>query len=174
METKEKPQSKKTTEPAEAPKKGRPQEEYAEALVRIYGQDIPASRNIYTGLTRIKGVSWAVANIICYNLKIDKRMKVGDLGKEWIAKIEHELNHLKLPVFMMNRRSDFEGGEHKHLLANNLDIVKEFDIKREKKMKSYRGLRHASGQPVRGQRTRSHFRAKKRATGMKKNNDKKA
>jgi len=27
-----------------------------------------------------------------------------------------------------------------------------------KKMKSYKGWRHSLGQPVRGQRTRSHFR----------------
>ena len=27
-----------------------------------------------------------------------------------------------------------------------------------KKIKSYKGWRHAMGQPVRGQRTRSHFR----------------
>jgi ribosomal protein S13 len=41
-------------------------------------------------------------------------------------------------------------------------------------MKSYKGIRHSAGQPVRGQRTRSHFRAKKKATGLRKTNDKKA
>jgi len=41
----------------------------------------------------------------------------------------------------------------------------EFDIKRLKKIKSYRGLRHVLGQPVRGQRTRGHFR-KNKAVGV--------
>jgi ribosomal protein S13 len=77
--------------------------------------------------------------------------------------------------YMKNRRKDPETGESKHLLANDLDITKEFDIKRLKKMKSYRGLRHSFGLPVRGQRTRSHFKRKKGAkVGIKKTNDKKA
>ena len=62
----------------------------------------------------------------------------------------------------MNRRKDIESGETKHLIGSELELQKEFDIKRLKKIRSYRGLRHALGQPVRGQRTRSHFRAKKR------------
>jgi len=44
------------------------------------------------------------------------------------------------------------------------------DIKRLKKIRSYRGLRHAMGQPTRGQSTRSHFRTnRKRGVGMKVN-----
>ena len=43
-----------------------------------------------------------------------------------------------------------------------LELQKEFDIKRLKKIKSYRGLRHSTGQPVRGQRTKSHFRTNRR------------
>jgi small subunit ribosomal protein S13 len=39
-------------------------------------------------------------------------------------------------------------------------LKKEFDIKRLKKIRSYRGLRHATGRPVRGQRTKGHFRSK--------------
>ena len=34
----------------------------------------------------------------------------------------------------------------------------EFDIKMMKMIKSYKGVRHAIGQPVRGQRTKAHFR----------------
>ena len=36
--------------------------------------------------------------------------------------------------------------------------TKEFDIKRLQKAKTYRGLRHAWGLPVRGQKTRSYFK----------------
>lgn len=49
-------------------------------------------------------------------------------------------------------------------------MKREFDIRRLKKIRSYRGLRHATGQPTRGQRTKSHFRAhgKKKAVGVQK------
>ena len=60
------------------------------------------------------------------------------------------------------------------MLTNDLDIQKEFDIKRLKKIKSYRGLRHAQGLPVRGQRTRSHFRKKGGAVSVRKKDDSKA
>jgi small subunit ribosomal protein S13 len=39
-----------------------------------------------------------------------------------------------------------------------LDLSRDFDIRRMKKIRSYKGWRHATGQPVRGQRTKSHFR----------------
>jgi small subunit ribosomal protein S13 len=46
-------------------------------------------------------------------------------------------------------------------------MKKEFDIKRLRKIKSYRGIRHASKLPVRGQRTRANFRRKGHAVGVK-------
>ena len=47
-------------------------------------------------------------------------------------------------------------------------MKREFDIKRMKKIKSYKGARHSAGQPVRGQRTRSHFRSRGKAVGVTK------
>jgi small subunit ribosomal protein S13 len=47
-------------------------------------------------------------------------------------------------------------------------MKRDFDIKRLREIKSYRGIRHALKQPSRGQRTRSHFRSKKKAMGVKK------
>ena len=49
----------------------------------------------------------------------------------------------------------------------HLDIKKEFDIKRLREIKSYRGIRHSAKLPSRGQRTRSHFRKKGIAMGVK-------
>jgi small subunit ribosomal protein S13 len=37
-------------------------------------------------------------------------------------------------------------------------LRKEFDIKRLKKIKAYRGVRHSAHLPVRGQRTKANFR----------------
>lgn len=159
----------------EQKKRAPPQEEQTEILVRIFGQDIPGSKNIYVGLTKIKGVSWAISNALCLQLKLNKHMRIGELNKEAIARIEKGLIHLEIPAYLKNRRSDFDSGEDKHLFSNDLDMRKEFDIKRLKKIKSYKGIRHAHGLPVRGQRTRSHFRTKGRSTGrVAKKNDTKA
>lgn len=145
--------------------------ENQETLIRILGQDMLGSKGIYVSLTKIKGVSWAIANAVCHNLNLDRRKKVVSLSKEDIKKIEHELMHIKVPVFMKNRRSDIDTGEDLHLLTTNLDIKREFDIKRLKKIKSYKGIRHSLGLPVRGQKTRSHFRTKGRAVGVAKKKD---
>jgi len=59
---------------------------------------------------------------------------------------------------LFNRRRDFDTGEDLHLIASDLKLRKEFDIKNLKEIKSYRGMRHAFGLPVRGQRTKGHFR----------------
>ncbi len=162
---KEKKQQEKKPEVKEKPKK----EEIAyESLVRIFGYDIPGSKNIYTGLTRIKGISWTLSRAICVGLAIPISKKISELTKPEIAQIESFLEKLPVPDYLKNRRNDLETGETKHLLGTDLEITKDFDIKRLRKMKSYRGLRHGLGQPVRGQRTRSHFRKKKTATVGKK------
>ncbi len=130
-------------------------------IIRILATDIPGNKNVYTGLTRIKGVSWSVANAICHFLKLDKNQKMAALSKERVEEITAYLKNLQLPNFLLNRRNDLETGAKAHILTSELDLKKEFDIKRLKKIKSYRGLRHSLGQPVRGQRTRSHFRKNK-------------
>ena len=153
----------------------RPQEERTEVLIRIFGYDIPGSRGLLAGLTRIKGVSWAISNAICIRLGMPRNKKISELSKEEIKKIEEFLPKITVPDYMKNRRFDRETGETKHIFGSDLDIVREFDIKRLKKIKSYKGVRHAFKLPVRGQRTRSHFRTNKtKAGGRVKKNEKKA
>lgn len=143
-------------------------EEEHEILVRIYGQDIRGSKNIYVGLTKIKGASWTISGIVCKNLNLDKRMKISDLSKDQIKNITEELKNLSAPDFLKNRQRDLDTGESKHFLGVDLDMKREFDIKRMKKIKSYRGIRHSMKLPVRGQRTRSNFRKSGIAVGVKK------
>lgn len=140
------------------------------SIVRIMQTDIPGNKNTLTGLTYIKGISWSVSNAICRIMKMDPNKKISDISKGDIEKIIKFLGKLEIPSFLVNRRNDFETGEDGHLIGTNLDMKKEFDIRRLKKIRSYRGLRHAFGHPTRGQRTRSHFRAKgkKKAIGVKK------
>lgn len=165
QETKKKNVSKKEMVHFKEPKK-----EFV-SIVRIVQTDIPGNKNILVGLTYIKGVSWAISNALCKILKIDKNKGISELKEDDINKITTFLKNPTLPNYLMNRRNDFETGRNYHLITNDLDIKKEFDIRRLKKIRSYRGLRHALGQPTRGQRTRSHFRGKgKKAVGVSSKN----
>ena len=151
--------------------KGRRPEEkkFEEKLIRILAKDIEGGLNVYVGLTKIKGISWGLSNAICKSLNLDKKRKIGSLTKEEIEKINNFLKDAKVPVYLLNRKLDSETGENKHLIGSNLELQKELDIGRLKKIKSYRGLRHALNLPLRGQRTRSHFRRNKRkSVGIKK------
>ena len=168
MKTKKiKPESKQE----EADKKPYQQDtKYEETLVRIMATDIPGNKKLLTGLTYIKGVGWSISNALIKILKLNSEKKIADLEKKEIKEIEDFLkNPEKLPEFLKNRRNDFETGKDSHLVGSNLDMKKEFDIRRLKKIRSYRGLRHAFGHPTRGQRTRAHYRAKgkKKAIGVK-------
>jgi len=161
---------------AEEQKNKKPEKKEARAepavtgkIIRILQTDIPGNKNIYAGLTRIKGVSWSISNALCILLNLEKKRKVETLSKEEITKIEDFLRKAEFPKFLLNRKKDLITGEDKHLIGSDLDLAKELDIKRLKKIRSYRGLRHATGQPTRGQKTRSHFREnRKKGVGIKK------
>src|SRR4030042_4430706 len=155
----EEKQKQKKAEKQEKPEKQRkPEIEEHEVLVRIFGYDIPGSKNLYTGLTRIKGVSWAISNAVCLKIGFPKSKKVSEISKAEIQKIENFLEELPIYDFLKNRRTDVETGKTGHFYGTDLDMKRDFDIKRLREIKSYRGIRHALKQPVRGQRTRSHFR----------------
>ena len=150
--------------------KHKPEEKkYEEKLIRILSKDIEGGLKLYVGLTKIKGISWSLANAICRYLNLDKNRKIGSLSKEEIEKINSFIKNPKIPSYLLNRKMDIETGENRHLIGSDLELQKEMDIGRLKKIKSYRGYRHALGLPLRGQRTKSHFRKnKKRGVGIKK------
>jgi small subunit ribosomal protein S13 len=137
----------------------------ARGVVRIIATDIPSNSTVYAGLTRIKGISWSIANAICHSLDIERTKKMSSLTETEIERIVDFLKNPNLPSFLMNRRRDIATGYDKHLIKTDLDLQKEFDIRNMKKIRSYKGWRHALGQPVRGQRTKSHFR-RGRAIGV--------
>jgi small subunit ribosomal protein S13 len=140
------------------------------SIVRILQTDIPGNKRLLVGLTYIKGISWSISNAICKIIKLDPNKKISELNETELKSIEEFLKNPTLPPFLVNRRKDFNSGKDIHLVTTELDITKEFDIRRLKKIRSYRGLRHALGQPTRGQRTRSHFRGKgkKKSIGVQK------
>ncbi len=140
-----------------------------ERVVRILSQDIEGGMSIYSGLTKIKGISWTFSNAICKKLGIDKKRKIGSLTEAEIKKISDFIKNPDIPKYLVNRRKDFETGKDTHLIGSDLELKKEFDIKRLKKIKSYKGYRHIAGLPVRGQRTRSNFRKNKaKGAGIRK------
>ena len=168
QKTEEKPKQKKPEKVEKVERKKPDEREEYESLVRIFGYDIPGSKNLYTGLTRIKGISWTISNAICIKLGFPKSKRISELSKQEIQKIEQFLDDIKIYDFLKNRRTDIETGQTAHYYGTDLDMKRDFDIKRLREIKSYRGIRHALKQPVRGQRTRSHFRKKGRAMGVKK------
>jgi len=142
---------------------------YDERIIRILSEDIEGKKTVYVGLTQIKGVSWSFSNAVCKILGIDKKRKIGSLTDEEIKKISEFIKNPSLPEYILNRRKDFSTGQNLHLVGSDLELRKEFDIKRLKKIKSYRGIRHSAGLPVRGQRTKSNFRKNRRkGAGIKK------
>ncbi len=127
-------------------------------IVRIAGTDIDGRLKTAYGLAEIKGVGYNLAVAICRMLGIDPEKRIGFLTDAEIRKIESALEDPKkigLPSWMLNRRKDYETGEDKHLIGADLIFVVRQDIEREKRIKSWRGIRHALGLKVRGQRTRT-------------------
>ena len=139
---------------SENPRLKTDEKKYEEKLIRVLSKDIEGGLNLYVGLTKIKGISWSLANAICRSLNLDKSRKIGSLSKEEIEKINDFLKNPKMPVYLLNRKVDIDTGEDKHLIGSDLELQKELDIGRLKKIRSYRGYRHATGLPVRGQRTK--------------------
>jgi len=144
-----------------------------EGFVRILDTDLPSNISVFIGLTKIKGIGFNLASAICNYLNIDKNKKLKELNAQEISKINSFTTSFQnLPSWLFNRRKDLESGSNMHLFTTKLDLTKEVDIRRMKKIRSYKGIRHSLGLPVRGQRTKSHFR-KGRAVGVQKEKSKK-
>lgn len=132
-------------------------------IVRLADKDIPGEVPTVHAITLVKGASFMYANAACNVLKLDKKLKIGDLPSAEFEKLEDCLRNpakYKIPEWLFNRRKDRDTGEDKHILSSDLDLAKKFDIQFLRKIKSYRGFRHGRGDKglkvkVRGQRTRS-------------------
>ena len=133
-------------------------------FVRIANTDIDGNKQVAHGLTKIKGVGFMFSNMVCNIANIDKKTKIGYLKDEDIKKldgiIKNPTRH-NAPVWMLNRRKNIEDCTNNHLVTSDLAFSVENDIKMMKKIRSYKGIRHGMGLPVRGQRTKSNFRKNK-------------
>ena len=139
-------------------------------IVRVFSTDLDGNKKLLYAMTKIKGVSLPLANAALHKANVQREKKALQLTDEEINKIEDVLKNPaeNFPVWMLNRRKDVETGEDTHQYLSDLTFGLEKDMRRLKKIKSYRGMRHQKGLPVRGQRTRSNFRRNKgKATGVK-------
>lgn len=133
-------------------------------IVRVKNTDLKGDKKINIALQSIKGISFMMANAICQAANIDQTKKAGELSDDEIKNIEAVIENpvkYNIPKFLFNRKIDPETGESKHLFGTDVKYVMEQDIRLMKKIKSYKGVRHTLGLPVRGQRTKSNFRKNK-------------
>ena len=147
-------------------------------FVRIANTDLDGGKPIRHALTKIKGVSYMFSNAICNTANIEKAKKTGYLTDEEAAKIDKVIKNpvdFKIPTWLFNRKKDPDDNTDKHIVSSTLAFTQDNDIKMMKKMRSYKGIRHSLGLPVRGQRTRSNFRKNKgKVMGVKRKEGAKA
>ena len=114
-------------------------------MPRLLGVDIPNNKRVEFALQYIYGIGPARAKIICGECGIPESMRASELNEELINKIMN---------VVAERQYKLEGDLSREIIGN---------LKRLSAIKSYRGLRHAKGLPVRGQRTSTNARTRKGA-----------
>ena len=110
-------------------------------MARISGIDIPKDKRGAIALTYIYGICKSLALTILENAKVDQNKKVSDWDDKEIASIREVVGSLTI-----------EG---------ELRSETQLNIKRLMDIGSYRGIRHRTGLPLRGQRTKNNSRTRK-------------
>ena len=130
-------------------------------IIRLLSTDIDGNLGLQRAMRKIKGLSFMFSRNTCIALGLDGKRKVGTLSDEELKHIESFVKNPTFPQWMLNRRKDIETGKDLHIVMSDLELKKREDINLLRRIKSYKGVRHELGQPVRGQRTRSSFRTQK-------------
>lgn len=144
----------------EKPKKQEDRGKDFKYIVRISNTDVDGDKKVVYGLTSIKGISIQMATIITDKAKVNRYVKIGDLKDADIEKLQATIDRITeiAPSWMLNHRKDYETGEDIHLIGSEIDMRLRDEINIMKKIRSYIGIRHERGLPVRGQRTRANNR----------------
>ncbi len=132
-----------------------PEETYKH-IVRIAGIDIEGELPLPYGLAKIKGIGYHTGLAIVRKLGLNPRLRIGYLSEDDVEMIEKAVRDPKsvsLPSWYLNRRKDYVTGEDRHLIGADLIYEARQDIERLMKIRCWRGIRHALGLKVRGQRT---------------------
>lgn len=110
-------------------------------MVRIAGVQLPEQRRIDFALTKIYGVGWSNVVQILEKAKVEPSTKTKDLSEKEVISLQKVIDDYQVE------------GDLRQAIRE--------DIKRLKRIKCYRGIRHIKNLPVRGQRTRSNARTKR-------------
>ncbi|MCK4429136.1 MAG: 30S ribosomal protein S13 [Candidatus Aenigmarchaeota archaeon] len=130
-------------------------------ILRIARKDLDATLKLERSLWKVKGIGKNFAHALRISLGFDTDKKLNELSDKEIEKLEDMVYHpgkYNIPDWLYNCRKDMEDGEDKHYVESNLILKNKNDISFLKKMRCYKGVRHQFGLPVRGQRTKGHFR----------------
>ncbi len=111
-------------------------------MARIAGVNIPTNKRVIIALTYIHGIGRTTAVKIADKLGIDHAARVQDLTDEEVLRIRETIDE----------DYSVEGDLRRNTAMN---------IKRLMDLRTYRGLRHRNGLPVRGQRTHTNARTRK-------------
>ncbi|RZN55415.1 MAG: 30S ribosomal protein S13 [Candidatus Methanomethylicota archaeon] len=126
-------------------------------VIRILDTDLKGDEKLAYALARIRGIGINTSYAILKICNINPEIRVGYLQDSDVKKIEETLLNLPsyLPPYMLNRRKDLLTGKNLHLLGSDLVLSMKMDIDLMKKIKCWKGIRHALGLKVRGQCTRT-------------------
>ncbi|MGY8951803.1 MAG: 30S ribosomal protein S13 [Flavobacteriales bacterium] len=111
-------------------------------MARIAGIDLPKNKRGIIGLTYIYGVGPSKAKEILQEAGVDPSIRVQDWDDDQLSAIRNYIN------------STFK-------VEGALRSEVQLNIKRLMDIGCYRGIRHRSGLPLRGQRTKNNCRTRK-------------
>jgi len=160
--------AKKTEKAVESKAEAPSAKKEIKGIVRIAGRDIKGETKLRRALMRVKGVgvnlSSALTRIISTQFKIPENTMIGELSDEQIDTLMEIISNparYGIPERMLNRQKDPETNQSSHIVGTDLTFRTKQDITNVKDLNTWKGYRHAYGQKVRGQRTRTTGR-----TGM--------
>ena len=137
-------------------------------VVRIAGRDIKGETRLRKALIQVKGIGvtldTVLTKIISAKLGISRNAMIGELSDEQMDMLGDIINNphkYGVPERMLNRQRDVDTNQSMHIIGTDLTFRVKQDITNAKDMNTWKGYRHAYGQKVRGQRTRTTGR-----TGM--------
>jgi len=133
------------------------QEEELKYFVRVREDDLDDTKQVQIALTGITGVGRHAAKIIAEQASVNSHAILGKMSDEEIERIRAAVENYaeSVPTWMLNRPIDIYSGKSRHLLASEVPMTLDEDINIMRKVRSYSGIRHETGQKVRGQRTKS-------------------
>ena len=126
-------------------------------FVRIGQTDLDGTKSVERALIEMDGIGRRAARIIADVAEVERTATLGTLDDdtidELVAAVENFDEHV--PDWLTNRTNDFYTGDTSHLIGTDVELTRDQDVNRMRKIRSYKGIRHERGQKVRGQRTKS-------------------